>query len=302
MTSRRTRGERKQRAAAVSVWSNLSLTGIKLAAAVLTRSVSILSEALHSGLDLVAAMMAFLAIRKAREPADADHQFGHGKFESMSGLAESLLILVAVVLILWASMRRLISGETELVQAELGIAVMAVSAVVNVFVSRMLFRVARETDSIALEADAWHLRTDVWTSAGVFVGLAAITVATRLGLREAHHLDPVIAIAVGMAIARAALQITRRSWTQLVDRALPASEVERIENLLRDHYPQFAGYHGLRTRQAGSHRYVDLHLVVAGELAVEEAHALCDHLESDVGKLIPGAEVMIHVEPKQRDE
>jgi len=302
MTSLPTRGERKQRAAAVSVWSNLSLTGIKLAAAVVTLSVSILSEALHSGLDLVAAMMAFLAIRKAREPADADHQFGHGKFESMSGLAESLLILVAVVLILWASMRRLISGETELVQAELGLAVMAVSAVVNVFVSRMLFRVARETDSIALEADAWHLRTDVWTSAGVFVGLAAITVATRLGLTEAHHLDPVIAIAVGMAIARAALQITRRSWNQLVDRALPASEVERIENLLRDHYPQFVEYHALRTRQAGSHRYVDLHLVVAGDLPVEEAHALCDHLESDVRRLVPGAEVMIHVEPKQRDE
>jgi cation diffusion facilitator family transporter len=166
----------------------------------------------------------------------------------------------------------------------------------------MLFRVARETDSIALEADAWHLRTDVWTSAGVLAGLAAITVATRLGFREAHHLDPIIAIAVGIAIAKAALEITGRSWHQLVDRALPASEVERIENLLRDHYPQFAGYHGLRTRQAGSHRYVDLHLVVAGELAVEEAHTLCDHLESDVRTLIPGAEVMIHVEPKQRDE
>ena len=302
MTSRPTRGERKQRAAAVSVWSNLSLTGIKLAAAVVTLSVSILSEALHSGLDLVAAIMAFLAIRKAREPADADHQFGHGKFESMSGLAESLLILVAVVVILWASMGRLISGETELVQTELGIGVMAISAVVNIFVSRMLFRVARDTDSIALEADAWHLRTDVWTSAGVFVGLAAITIATRFGFREAHHLDPVIAIAVGVAIARAALEITRRSWNQLVDRALPASEMERIENLLSDHYPQFAGYHHLRTRQAGSQRYVDVHVVVAGDLPVAEAHTLCDHLESDVRRLIPGAEVMIHVEPKRRDE
>jgi len=302
MTPRPTRGERKQRAAAVSVWSNLALTAIKLAAAIVTRSVSILSEALHSGLDLVAALMAFLAIRKAREPADADHQFGHGKFESMSGLAESLLILVAVVLIFWTSVGRLISGETELVQTELGMAVMAVSAVVNIFVSRMLFRVARATDSIALEADAWHLRTDVWTSAGVFVGLAAIIVATRLGLREAHHLDPLIAIAVGLVITKAALGITHLSWNQLVDRALPASERERIENLLREHYPQFAGYHDLRTRQAGSHRYVDLHLVVAGNLPVAEAHALCDHLEADVRRLIPDAEVMIHVEPKRRDE
>lgn len=302
MTPRPTRGERKQRAAAVSVWSNLALTAIKLAAAIVTRSVSILSEALHSGLDLAAALMAFLAIRKAREPADADHQFGHGKFESMSGLAESLLILVAVVLIFWTSVGRLISGETELVQTELGMAVMAVSAVVNIFVSRMLFRVARATDSIALEADAWHLRTDVWTSAGVFVGLAAIIVATRLGLREAHHLDPLIAIAVGLVITKAALGITHLSWNQLVDRALPASERERIENLLREHYPQFAGYHDLRTRQAGSHRYVDLHLVVAGNLPVAEAHALCDHLEADVRRLIPDAEVMIHVEPKRRDE
>jgi len=302
MSSRPTRGERKQRAAAVSVWSNLSLTGIKLAAGVVTHSVSILSEALHSGLDLIAALMAFLAIRKAREPADADHQFGHGKFESMSGLAESLLILVAVVVILWASVGRLISGETELAQTELGIVVMGISAGVNIFVSRMLFRVARETDSIALEADAWHLRTDVWTSAGVFAGLGIIVAATRLGFVEAHHLDPIIAIGVGVVIAKAALQITGRSWNQLVDRALPASEVERIENLLRDHYPQFAGYHGLRTRQAGSHRYVDLHLVVAGSLPVAEAHALCDHLEADVRRLIPGAEVMIHVEPKRRNE
>ena len=302
MTSRPTRGERKQRAAAVSVWSNLALTGIKLAAAIVTLSVSILSEALHSGLDLAAALMAFVAIRKAREPADADHQFGHGKFESMSGLAESLLILVAVVLIFWTSVGRLISGETELVQTELGMAVMAVSAVVNIFVSRMLFQVARATDSIALEADAWHLRTDVWTSAGVFAGLGAITVATRLGLREAHHLDPLIAIGVGLVITKAALGITHLSWNQLVDRALPASERERIENLLSDHYPQFAGYHDLRTRQAGSHRYVDLHLVVPGSLPVAEAHALCDHLEADVRTLVPDAEVMIHVEPKRRDE
>lgn len=302
MSARQRRGEAKQKAAAVSVWSNLSLTGIKLAAAVATRSVSILSEGVHSGLDLVAALMAFLAIRKARKPADADHQFGHGKFESMSGLAESVLILVAVALIFSTSIQRLISGETEILQAELGIVVMAISAVVNIFVSRMLFRVARETDSIALEADAWHLRTDVWTSAGVFVGLGAIVAATRLGFREAEHLDPMIAIAVGVVITKAALEITRRSWNHLVDRALPSGEIESIQNLLRDHYPQFAQYHDLRTRQAGSHRYVDLHLVVPGKLPVAEAHALCDHLEADVRRLIPGAEVMIHVEPEGRDE
>jgi len=285
-------------AAAISVASNTGLTLAKLAVAWVTNSVSILSEGMHSALDLLAALMAFFAVRRSRQRPDRDHQFGHGKFESISGLVEGALIVLAVLLIVWRAIARMATGDVHITEARLGLAVMAVSAVVNLFVSRLLFRVARRTDSVALEADAWHLRTDVWTSAGVMAGLAAITLGERIGFAEAAHLDPLIAIVVTMVILRAAWGIMRRSWDHLVDRSLPASEVDQIQSLLRDHYPRFADYHRLRTRKAGSQRYIDLHLVVPGGQSVAEAHALCDHLESDLTALLPHSEVMIHVEPE----
>jgi len=296
-------GARKQtaRAALTSVFSNLFLTGGKLAAGLFTGSVSILSEALHSGLDLAAAVMALLAVRKGREPADADHNFGHGKYESLSGLAEGLLILAAVGLILWGATGRLISGETEIRGPLLGVLVMGISAVVNVLVSRMLFRVSEETDSLALEADAWHLRTDVWTSVGVLVGMAVIAVGTWAGFPEIHHIDPIVAIGIALVIIRAAVDIIRRSYNHLVDRSLPAAEVELIEQLLMEHYPELSGYHRLRTRQAGPERYIDLHLEVPGQQSVAHSHALCDHLEQDLRRIIPRAEILIHVEPKRDD-
>jgi len=288
----------KQRAASVSVLSNITLTGAKLLAALLTGSVSILSEALHSGLDLVAAVMALLAVRKSREPADAEHRFGHGKFESISGLVEGMLILVAVALISYAAIKKIVTGEVEVEKPAVGALVMGLSALVNIFVSRMLFRVAKHTDSVALEADAWHLRTDVWTSVGVLAGLGVIMLGTAVGFHQAHHLDPIIAVGVAVVIARAAWDITRRSWDHLVDKSLPPEEVKQIVSLLEEHYPKVAAFHRLRTRKSGSERQIDLHLVVPGDISVAEAHALCDDLEADLRGLLPGAEVLIHVEPQ----
>ncbi len=294
-------GTSKERAAGLSVLSNVVLTGLKLVTAIVTGSVSILSEALHSGLDLVAALMAWYAVRRAREPADAEHRFGHGKFESLSGFLEGLFILLAVVLIAHTAIRRWIRGQMGVTEPILGLAVMAVSTVVNLVVSRYLFRVAKQTDSVALEADAWHHSTDVWTSAGVFAGLGLMALA---GLtpwkRQAAHLDPIIALLVAVVIFRAAWDITRRAWDHLVDRSLPAEEVQQIENLLKEHYPQIANFHRLRTRKAGSDREIDLHLVVPGDISVAEAHKLCDHLEDDLRAALPGAQVLIHVEPEVR--
>lgn len=293
-------GREKQRAAAFSVLSNTVLTGGKLAAYAVTASVSVLSEALHSGLDLVAALMAFFAVRQSRQPADQEHRFGHGKFESISGFIEGILILVAVALILYRAIDRIVTGTSEVREPLLGIAVMGISAVANVLVSRLLFRVAKQTDSVALEADAWHLRTDVWTSAGVFAGLAIIAIGSRISpaLKELHHLDPIIAIGVGLVIARAAWDITRRSWDHLVDRALPEEEVAQIEGLIEEHYPTIAAYHQLRTRKSGAQRQIDVHVVVAGDMHVTEAHQLCDHLEEDLREMFPGSEAVIHVEPE----
>ncbi len=295
-------GEGKVEAAALSVGSNLVLTAGKLATAWATHSVSILSEALHSGLDLVASFLALFAVRRSRKAADHDHQFGHGKFESVSGLVEGLLILIAVVLILWRSVARMVSGELEIQGEPLGAVVMAVAAGANLFVSTVLFRVARRTDSVALEADAWHLRTDVWTSAGVGMGMAAIALGKRLGVPAVLYLDPLVAIVIAAAILRAAWGIVRQSWDHLVDRSLPEAELEQIRALLREHYSEFAGFHRLRTRKAGSQRYIDLHLVVPGSRSVAEAHALCDHLEADLTNLLPNTEVMIHVEPEGAHE
>ncbi|MBN1461226.1 MAG: cation transporter, partial [Armatimonadetes bacterium] len=280
--------EEAARAARISVISNIFLTCTKLATGFLTGSVSVLSEAVHSGLDLVAAAMAFVAVRKAREPADEEHAFGHGKFESMSGLAEGLLILVAVGLIAWGAGRKLITGDIEVNLPLAGAGIMVVSAVVNVFVSRLLFRVARETNSVALEADAWHLRTDVWTSLGVFGGMAAIDVGARLGFSELHHLDPVVALVVAGFIARASGGIIWRSWNHLVDRSLSPADIAKIEHLLEDHYPQLIGFHRLRTREAGHERYIDIHIEVPGDMSVNEAHELCDHLEAELRELMPG--------------
>jgi cation diffusion facilitator family transporter len=292
---------RAARAARTSVFSNASLTLVKLVAGVVTGSVSVLSEALHSGLDLAAAVMAWIAVRKSRDPADAQHNFGHGKYESMSGLAEGFLILIAVGLIMWGAVRRLISGQTEIREPLVGVVVMGISVVVNIVVSRMLFRVSKETDSMALEADAWHLRTDVWTSAGVLGGMAIIAAGSWLGFREVHHLDPIVAIMVAALIARAAVDICYRAYNHLVDTSLSREDVAAVETLLAEHYPQLAGFHQLRTRQAGHERYVDLHLEVPGDQSVADSHALCDHLERDLRGLLPNAEIMIHVEPKSDD-
>jgi len=291
-------GAAKQHAARFSIFSNISLTLFKLVVYTVTGSVSILSEALHSGLDLVAAVMAFLAVRKSGDPADAEHQFGHGKFESLSGLAEGALIMVAVVMISLSAIHRLLIRHAPLSHPGLGVIVMGVSAVVNILVSRMLFRVSKKTDSLALEADAWHLRTDVWTSVGVLVGMAAISVGRRLHVPGIDLLDPIIALGVALVIAKAAWDIMAQSWGHLVDRSLPPDELTMIASLLHEHYPEIAGFHRLRTRKAGSQRYIDLHVVVPGEESVAAAHVMCDHLENDLKLLLPQAEVLIHVEPK----
>ena len=198
--------DEKVSAANLSVWSNSLLVAMKLSAGLFMGSVSVISEALHSGIDLVAALIARFSVRRSSEPADRVHQFGHGKFENMSGLLEGSLIFVAAAVIVFEASRRLMSEvEVEFVTA--GMAVMAVSAVVNTLVSRRLFRVARKTDSLALEADAYHLRTDVWTSAGVFVALGLIQIT------DWHAIDPVIAIVVNLSATRVRqrLQEVRRA-------------------------------------------------------------------------------------------
>ncbi|MCL5958205.1 MAG: cation diffusion facilitator family transporter [Chloroflexi bacterium] len=285
----------KSRAAALSIASNSILIILKLVVGISIGSVSVVSEAIHSGIDLVAAVIAFFSVRISDRPPDEDHPYGHGKVENVSGSVEAALILVAAFTIVYEAGRKIVFGiEIEFVG--LGIAVMLASSVVNLFVSRYLGRVARETDSVALEADACHLHTDVITSAGVLGGLVLVQITGWA------MLDPIFAIGVAIVIARVAWDLTRKSSPGLLDSKLPEHEEQQIRSVLSDHQTSFIGFHGLRSRKAGSQRLVDLHLVVDDEVSVNQAHSLCDHLEEEIVSQLPNTDVTIHVEPASAKE
>ncbi len=295
-------GRLKARVARLSVISNSLLAASKLAIGFAIGSIAVVAEGLHSAMDLIAAVMALWSVRKAAQPADTSHPFGHGKFESVSAIAEGALIFVAAIGIIWAAVAHLLHGGAEVGLPLVGLAVMAVSAAVNIVVSTMLFRVARATDSPALEADAWHLRTDVYTSIGVLVGMAGIWITRRIGVPGGHLIDPVAAVIVAFAIGHAAWDISWRSLSQLTDGILPPTEHRLIEQLIAEHYPQFVAYHRLRSRRSGSERHIDLHLVLPPDTHVDHAHELCDHLEEDIRRALPNVHVLIHVEPEGHAE
>jgi cation diffusion facilitator family transporter len=290
MAPRDHRARATQRAAAVSVVSNSALIAGKLVIGVVSGSVSIISEALHSGVDLGASVIAWLAVRKAAQPADERHQYGHGKYESLSALAEAVLIVFAAGFIIAVAIHKLIEGH-HLEHSGLGVAVMAISAVANMVVSIYLFRVARAHESIAIEADAWHLRTDVYTSAGVAGGLLIVALTGHAVL------DPILAIIVALLISREGYRISRDAASQLVDRALPQAEVDAIVQLIEEHAGQYLNFHNVRSRRAGGERHIDLHLVVRKDVSVAEAHAVADHLEKEIARRFPGTRALIHVEP-----
>lgn len=276
--------------ARLSVASNSSLIVIKLAAGLLTGSISIVAEAIHSFFDLLASIIALISVRVSGKPADREHPFGHGKAESISGFVEAALIFVAVIFIVREAILRIIE-HVPLKLTEVGIAVMLVSVVVNIAVARLLSRVARNTDSLALEADATHLSTDVYTSFGVMLGLIVVRVT---GL---EILDPIIALAVAALVVKAAYDITRKSLHGLMDAKLPAEEEALIMSAIREHGGEVVGFHALRTRKIGSQRDVDVHLVMSKSSSLEECHNMCDHLEEDIMSRLRDVSINIHVEP-----
>ncbi|MCE5218578.1 cation diffusion facilitator family transporter [bacterium] len=299
--ARSARAIETRRAAGLSVVSNTLLTVSKLVAGLATGSISVISEAVHSGNDLVAALLAFFSVRKSNEPADEHHRYGHGKYEALSGLIEAMLIVVAALSILYTAVRSMIKGQYEELNHAPALAVMAFSMVMNIIVSRTLYRVGRKHESIALEADAAHLSTDVWTSAGVFVGLALIYVLGLFGY-DVHWLDPALAVFVAALVLTQGWRISRDALEQLLDSSLPIEDTQRIVGTLQEHYGRFVNFHRLRSRRAGHERYIDLHLVVCDRMTVAEAHEFTDHLEADLAGLFPSAQVLIHIEPCDDEE
>jgi len=285
----------KTGAARMSVISNTALIAFKLVVGLLTGSVSIIAEAIHSLIDLVAAIIAFFSVRVSDKPADDAHPFGHGKIENVSGTVEAILIFLAAIMIIYEAIHKLLVGVTIEFE-EFGIAVMLISVVANITVSRLLYRVAKKTDSLALEADAKHLSTDVYTSLGVLVGLVAIRLTGWV------ILDPIFAIGVALFICKAAWDITRKSFGGLVDEKLPPQEEAEINACLKEHTSNIVSFHNLRTRKAGAQRYVDLHVVMRNDAGLEEAHQMCDHLEADIRARLPRTNIIIHCEPCQAKE
>ncbi len=277
----------KTRTARLSVISNSLLIIMKIMVGIFTGSVSIISEAIHSAIDMVAAVIAFFAVKISGNPADERHPFGHGKVENVSGVIEALLIFAASAWIVYEAVDRFIHpGETEALG--LGVLVMAISAVVNIFVSRRLYKVARLTDSVALEADALHLKTDVITSAGVALGLALIWITGW------HLLDPVIALLVAVIIIYESWMLLRKAFFPLLDTALSQSEMEKLTAILDE---MDVEYHDLRTRAAGHQRFVEFHLDVQGTETIETIHRQCDLIEQRLESEFRDISVIIHPEP-----
>jgi cation diffusion facilitator family transporter len=279
----------KMLAATLSVASNSTLVVLKLVVGFLSGSVSIIAEGIHSANDLIAALIAFISVRISEQPPDEEHPYGHGKAESISAAAEAILIVGAAVWIVIEAVRRLLKPE-PVEHLGIGVAVMGISVVLNIMVSRYLFRVAREEDSPALEADAHHLATDVYTSMGVVAGLAVT------GLTGWHIVDPLMAIGVAMLILKIGLGLTMKSLHHLMDAQLPTAEVSRIEGILNGE-TRIHSWHNLRTRKSGSTRHIDLHIVFRNDATLLEAHQVADELEKRIAQEMAPAHVVIHVDP-----
>lgn len=289
--------KRKTSVALLSVASNSILVIFKLIVGVMIGSVSVISEAIHSGVDLLAALIAMFAVRKSGEPADEDHPFGHGKFENISGTFEAMLIFLAAAWIIFEAIKKL-RNPVPLEDAGLGAGIMAVSVMANLFVSKRLFKVGLETDSVALQADAWHLRTDVYTSLGVMGGLAIIWLGGRVlpGV-DLRWVDPVAAILVALLIIKAAYHLTIESARDLLDVSLPIEEEAGIRRHITAFAPTVRGYHRLRTRKSGSYRFVEFHVRVDASMSIDESHRIADMMTCAIKQHYPGTTVTIHIEP-----
>lgn len=276
-------------AARISVASNLSLVILKFVAGFMSGSVSVISEAIHSMMDLLAAIIAFFSVRVSDTPADERHPYGHGKYENVSGVIEALLIFVAAIWIIYEAIDKLIHPR-PLDNPGIGMIVMFISAIVNFFVSQNLYKVARETESIALEADALHLRTDILTSLGVAIGLLLIYITGF------HLIDPIAAILVACLILKESYNLLNRAYSPLLDTAISISEIKEIEDsIIKSTYT----YHDLKSRQSGNMRFIEFHMEMPGDMPLRDVHKICDEIEADIKNKIPNIQISIHVETRE---
>ena len=284
------RGDSLTRFAWLSIGAAVVTICMKTGAYFLTGSVGLLSDALESGVNLVAAVVALVALSIAAREPDDERPYGYQKAEYFSSGTEGGLILVSAALIIVSAVRRLLS-PAPLESLGLGLLVSAAASAINFAVSLRLRDAGRKYQSITLEADARHLMTDVWTSVGVIVGVAAVALTGWLVL------DPLVALAVGLNILRAGFDLVRRSARGLMDTAIPEHERAKLHSVLESYKDRNVQWHAIRTRQAASRRFISMHALVPGAWTVQRGHDLVEEVEHDVREAIPNATVLTHLEP-----
>ncbi|MCE5219756.1 MAG: cation diffusion facilitator family transporter [Clostridium sp.] len=287
--------DRKVKVALLSIVSNTTLIIFKIIAGTLSGSVSIVSEAIHSGMDLVASVVAFFSVRQSSKPADKKHPYGHGKIENISGMVEGILIFIAAGMIIIEAFKKIFE-PVEIEQATIAIVVMIVSAFINFVVSRKLYKVSQEEDSMALEADALHLKTDIYTSLGVGVGIFLIKVTGLL------ILDSIVAILVALLIIKEAWELSKSAFDHLLDARLSDEEEAEIEKAIREHSHQFIDYHKLKTRKSGNVKHIDFHITVDPNLTVEETHDIIGNLKKDMNEKFKNTRINIHIDPYKKEQ
>jgi cation diffusion facilitator family transporter len=279
----------KKRVAGISVFAAIFLTGFKLLIGLITGSLGLLSEALHSGLDLVAAIITYFSVSISDKPPDEKHNFGHGKIENFSAFIETILLLITCSWIIYEAISRLITGETEILVNKWSYIVVVTSILIDLSRSRALSRVAKKYNSQALEADALHFSTDIWSSSVVLLGL----ICANFGFFFA---DAVAALVVAAIVMVVCYRLGKRSINVLLDRA-PDETYNKVEKILKS-TSELKHFHNLNVRAAGADTFITVNIHVETKMTCSEAHSLCDSIEDKINKIVNRCNVLIHVEPE----
>ena len=284
--------DRKVRVALLSIISNATLIIFKIVAGIISGSVSIISEAIHSSMDLLASIIAFFSVKASSKPADDDHPFGHGKIENISGIIEGVLILIASIIIIIEAIKKIYNPrpiDNELI----AVLVMFISGFINFIVSRQLYKVGKEEDSMALKADALHLKTDIYTSIGVGFGILLIKIT---GI---HILDSIVAIVVGLLIIKEAIELTKHAFDELIDKRLSDEEEREIKDIIERFNYEFIDYHKLKTRKSGNINHIDFHITLNASTTVKEAHDIIGNIKKEMNKSLKNSRITIHIDPSK---
>ena len=286
----------KKSAATLSIVSNSFIILLKLIVGLLSGSISIISEAIHSMSDFLASIITFFSVIKSAEPADSKHPFGHGKYEDMSGFIEGGLIIFAALYIIYEAAKKIFFGGNMEIDTTWGMVVMGISVIVNILVSSILFKVAKQTDSVSLFADAEHLRTDVISAFGVFAGLLLIK------FTGIYILDPLIAIVVAVIIFKTGFSISKTTMDNLLDCSLPEADMAEICHFF-DGFKNngIVDYKNLKARRLGPHKNVEVTFLFPKDMTIYDCHAVCDQVEHKLAERFGDISASIHLEPETCD-